>query len=39
MECRGGSSQTALRPQIAIAVVDTVDGDIESIAKETTHNS
>ena len=31
-------SKTALRPQIAIAVVDTVDGDIESIARETARN-
>lgn len=31
-------SKTALRPQIAIAVIDTVDGDIESIARETARN-
>ena len=31
-------SKTALRPQIAIAVVDTVEGDIESIARETAKN-
>ena len=31
-------SKTALRPQIAIAVVDTVDGDIESVAREVARN-
>ena len=31
-------SKTALRPQIAIAVVDTVDGDIESVAREAARN-
>lgn len=31
-------SKTALRPQIAIAVVDTVDGDIESVAREAAGN-
>lgn len=31
-------SKTALRPQIAIAIVDTVDGDIESVAREAAGN-
>lgn len=31
-------SKTTLRPQIAIAVVDTVDGDIESVAREAARN-